>query len=79
MCQITYTKPVYLQIYTNFCPQYFQTIKSDGSGYTMTGHLILREVRFRTTDLKSNPIAQFEENSTICKKMPNSSKVNNEF
>ena len=29
MCQIAYSKPVYLQIYTDFCPWYFQTIKSD--------------------------------------------------
>ena len=36
-------------------------------------------VRFRTIDLKSHPIAQFEENRIIRKKMLNSSKVNNEF
>ena len=29
MCQIAYRKPVDLQIYTDFCPWYFQTIKSD--------------------------------------------------
>ena len=36
-------------------------------------------VRFRTIDLKSHPIAQFEENRIIRKKMLNSSKENNEF
>ena len=36
-------------------------------------------VRFRTIDLKSHPITQFEENCIIHKKMLNSSKVNNEF
>ena len=36
-------------------------------------------VRFRTIDLKSYLIAQFEENCIIRKKMLNSSKVNNEF
>ena len=35
--------------------------------------------RFRTIDLKSHLIAQFEENCIILKKMLNSSKVNNEF
>ena len=34
MCQIAYTKPVYLQIYTDFCTRYFQTIKSDESHQT---------------------------------------------
>ena len=29
-------KEVYLKIYTDFCPLYFQTIKSDGSGHTMS-------------------------------------------
>ena len=29
MCQIAQTKPLYLQIYTDFNPWYFQTIKSD--------------------------------------------------
>ena len=36
-------------------------------------------VRFRTIDLKSHPITQFEENRIICKKFLNSSKVNNKF
>ena len=36
-------------------------------------------VRFRTIDLISHAIAQFEENRIIRKKMLNSSKVNNEF
>ena len=36
-------------------------------------------VRFRTIDFKLYPIAQFEENRIIRKKMLNSSQVNNEF
>ena len=36
MCQIAYTKSVYLQIYTDFCPWYFQTIKSDRLHHTMS-------------------------------------------
>ena len=36
-------------------------------------------VRFRTIDLKSHPIAQFEENQKKKKKMLNSSKLSNEF
>ena len=36
MCQITYTKSVYLQIYTDFCPWYFQTIKSDRLHHSMS-------------------------------------------
>ena len=36
MCQIAYRKPVYLQIYTDFCPWYFQTIKSDRLHHIMS-------------------------------------------
>ena len=36
-------------------------------------------VQFRTIGLKSHPIARFEENCVIRKKMLNSSKVNNKF
>ena len=47
-----------------------------------TGYLILRDgaISYNSPQMmKSYSIAQFEENHIICKKMLNSSKVNNEF